>query len=159
MFKWFSAKCPVSDQDRDWIESSYQWLTEQFGLQTMLSSENVVPDDTFFPFAFDGTDACVRRMVHQVCVHMKIPKERFILKTFTEKNPEKFLHEGLSFYGGESSSGAAGYYSKRSGDLPVIALESSVCKDPELIVAVTAHELAHIHLLEDERLLPRTVFR
>ena len=73
---WFSPKCPVTDNEKAWVEHNLLWFLEQFGQQTFLDVNVILPTPAFFPDPFKGSEECVRRLVDRVCGYMQVAPHR-----------------------------------------------------------------------------------
>lgn len=82
---WFTTKCPVEADDKDWIEDSMLWLTEEFGPDTLRDVTVVLPTDDFFPEPFSDDEDDVQALVDRVCGYMGVNPERIELEFFTDE--------------------------------------------------------------------------
>ncbi|HKO97431.1 MAG TPA: hypothetical protein VJU86_10585 [Pyrinomonadaceae bacterium] len=147
---WFVPKCPVEAEDKAWIEESFLWLIEEFGVDTLRNAPVILPTNEFFPDEFNGDEEDVRAMVDRVCAYMDVDPDQVELKIFVDPNAQ--AGRGLPIF--ESSHGGpAGHYTKRQ-DKFRISLESSQLGDPTSLIATIAHELGHVRLLGEDRLDP-----
>jgi tetratricopeptide (TPR) repeat protein len=147
MFGWFRAKCPVSDDARQWIERRMSWLTEEFGRERLLKVRVVVPTAECFPAEYDGSYDAATTMFLQVCQYMEVPEERVALRFFSDDRPDFGSVVGLT-----RTNGAAGLYHEEEDGTATIWLQTRMLDDPMGVVATFAHELAHVHLLGDGRI-------
>ena len=143
---WFRPKCPVSAEEKDWIERRMGWLCEQFGRDRMRQSPVILPTVEFFPDPYHSTEADARLLMERVCGYMGIDPGRVSLGFYSEEEPD--LGEGFRMEG--HREGTAGLH--RGGERPEIWIESSRLDDPVALVATLAHELGHVHLLDDGRI-------
>ncbi len=146
--QWFTPKCPVEADDKEWIEDSMLWLTEEFGPDTLRDVTVVVPTDEFFPEPFSDDEDDIQVLVERVCGYMGVNPERIELEFFTDEMIE--LQRSLPAVEGPYG-GVAGHYQKRRGKF-VITLESSQTSEPMGLIATVAHELGHVRLLGEGRL-------
>jgi hypothetical protein len=143
---WFQSKCPVNAEEKAWIERRMVWLDEQFGRDRLLRFPVVLPTVEFFPDPYRGTEEDARAVHGRVCGYMGIDPGRVHLGFYSEKEPD--LGEGFRREG--RRQGTAGLH--RGGERPEIWIETSRLDDPAALVATLAHELGHVHLLDDGRL-------
>jgi len=62
---WFTPKCPVDKETREWIENAFGWLVDELGIETLRETTVVLPTEEFFPDVFDGSRSSIRKMVDQ----------------------------------------------------------------------------------------------
>jgi len=135
------AKCPVNDEEKNWIEDSMLWLSDKFGLQTLLNNDIILPLPEYFPDPFSGTKEWVQKLVNRICKYMNTDPSGIDVEIYSEKND--FLSEYLISYE-YSYNGTAGLYFKNDDKTrTVIAIESSKLDDPFGVVATIAHEIGH----------------
>ena len=132
MFDWFKPKCPISKDDKLWVESRLSWMADQFGLRSMLERKIILPTEDDFPEAFDGSDEYADMLFGRICGYMGVNRREVRFRTFDD--PAQKL----------SGGGAAGVYSGRD-----IWVERAKLQDQAGLAAVIAHELCH-HLLLDK---------
>ncbi len=143
-------KCPIPEDARRWVDYSLRWLLAQFECYDLLNAPVVLPDQEFFPDPFNGSEACVQRMLERVCGHMRVDPTRLELALFTERL--QWPSQLRLYVGGKSHQGAAGLYiDEEGGDRIVLAIETAQVKRPASLVATMAHELGHVLLLGDGR--------
>lgn len=125
------------------------WLREQFGPEPIRRAP-LDPASQLLPKKWDGSADAGVDLFQRMCAFMMVNPERLQLHFYSETE----THETDSAYGGEShSSGPAGlYYESRNDQRIVIALEQSALLRPASLVATICHELAHVHLLADQRI-------
>ena len=134
---------------RAWIGKSFLWFTKQFGQNTVRSVDAVTPTSEFFPDVYDGSDQAVEKLLDRVSGYMRVDPRRLDFLLFEDRAQVSDL---LPVYRSEHE-GAAGLFSRSDKDNRLIlGLEMSTLQNPEILVAVMAHELSHVHLLADKRL-------
>jgi hypothetical protein len=143
---WLGMKCPVRDSERDWIEGSLHWMVDQFG-QQVLRGPVVLPTSAYFPETFTGTVDDVRQVLAMVCAHMNVDVECIDFDFIDDDEHELVSNVPLAW----SSHNAAGHFEVRAGR-PVVAVASSVARDPVALVATISHELGHVRLLGEGRM-------
>ena len=52
---WFRPNCPVSVEEKAWIESRMSWLCEQFGRERAVQCPVILPTAEFFPDRYNRT--------------------------------------------------------------------------------------------------------
>src|SRR5207247_328009 len=121
---WSQPTCPVSPEQKRWIESRFEWLSFQFGRERLLESPVVLPTVAFFPDPYGGTEGDARLVMDRVCGYMRIDPGRIRLGFYSEQAPdlgEEFRVQGYR-------KGTAGLH--LAGDRPRIWIESSQLDDP-----------------------------
>ncbi len=147
MAGWFTTKCPVDAQQKTWIEHRMNWLCSQFGLEKLKNVQVILPTKEFFPDPFDGSEASFRRLLDRVCGYMGVDTQRIDMQLYADQHHDK-VAPGI--YVTSEGKGALGTYQK--GMRHMISIEVSTRADPLSMIATMAHELAHVHLLGDDRI-------
>ena len=149
----FSPKLPLNEKERLWVDEGFDRLETMLGRERLLEAKVVLPDAEHFPDAFDRSEASVETLVHRVCEFMQIDPTRIKLEIFPDEAEE--LREN-SLWSIQTNRPAGIYFGHESvmeeDGRAVIALKSSVLKDPVVLVATVAHELGHLILLGDRHL-------
>jgi tetratricopeptide (TPR) repeat protein len=145
MFGWLNSKskCPVTPEVRAWLEGRVAWIAREFGVER-LRDELVLPNNDFFPDEYVGTEDDVRRLFAQVCEYMGVDPSRIDLRFYKIGDRRALTHL-------DDWADTAGLYQDRDGRA-VVQVEQSQFAEPLKLVAVFAHELAHVHLHGDRRL-------
>jgi len=158
---WFSPKLPVDDAERLWIDEGFRRLEKMLGRSRLLEATVILPDDEHFPDSYDKTPAAAEKLFQRICAYMQVDRSRIDLDVFPDETEE--LREILPYWSG-NSNGCAGLYAAtepseqkrpREDEHMLIALKSSLLKDPLPLVATIAHELGHVILLGG-KLMDRT---
>lgn len=147
---WFTPKCPVDDETREWIENAFDWLIEELGIDTLRSVEVILPTDDHFPDVYDGSRPTIRKMLERVCVYMDVDPLLIDLRFFENEDNAR-LHQLVA--DGAARNHAIGTYQVGDGKHR-ISLDTSQAPDPQTLVATIAHELGHVILIGENRLDP-----
>ena len=147
MFGWFRPTCPVDPQAKDWIENRLQWLADEFGLDVFTRRAPILPLEEFFPDEYDASDESVRVLLDRVCRYMDADPALVELELFTDPNAVWLVNDRGQYLPHE-----AGVYDEQS-HTTVIHLETSQLDNPMDLVGTMAHELAHLRLLGERRIL------
>lgn len=147
MFGWFRPSCPVDSHAKRWIEHRLQWLADEFGHDVFARRALVLPLAEFFPDKYDASHASAHVLLKQVCRYMDADPARVILKFYAD-NAKIWLIDNR----GDAISRPAGLYQERAG-YTLIQLEESQLHDPMTLVGTMAHELAHLRLLGERRIV------
>ncbi|MDX6235772.1 MAG: hypothetical protein QOG10_587 [Kribbellaceae bacterium] len=145
---WRKPKCPVRGEEQLWIEESLDWFVDQFGEQAMRRPA-VLPQASFFPAGYTGSDDDVRAVFAKVCALLEVPPERVVLELEPEEPHELRDFVPMSY----SSKYAAGHWQQRDGST-VVTVRLDQARDPVALVATIAHELGHERLLGESRIDP-----
>jgi hypothetical protein len=147
---WFAPKCPLDPDSKQWIESAFEWLIEEFGVEVIRTTAVVLPTDEFFPDTFDGSQDSIRKMVSRVSEYMDVDPTHLTIK-FHRNDDADQIHPLAA--DGETRGHALGSYTLRHGK-HTISLDLSQASNPETMVATIAHELGHVILQGENRLDP-----
>ena len=143
-------RCPVTPDDRLWIENSFAWFDEQFGGRILRSGPVVLPDSSCFPAPYSPDAEGVNDLLERVCDWMDVDRGSILLDIY-DSGEDRF--PGMA---GGPSEGAAGHMVW--DDVIrcwVIGVAAKMLPDPMAVVAVLAHELSHVHLFGFGRVDPR----
>lgn len=144
MFSWLSGKprCPIRREEKDWIESRFSWLTEQFGIQRLRSSTIVLPTADFWPEEYDGTENELHDLMCRVAFFMQIDPETLELG-FYEEGHQPF--EPVSSHRSVEDS-------TRTEERFLVSLDGGSIHDPVSVATTLIHELGHVLLVGQNRL-------
>ncbi|HUR47838.1 MAG TPA: hypothetical protein VMZ27_18280 [Candidatus Saccharimonadales bacterium] len=108
------------------------------------------PTSQLLPKRWDGSYEAGEDLLLRLCGFMQVDPKRLHLAFYSKSDS----HEEDSAFGGEwQSSGPAGLYHDPKGQKKlVIALEKSGLLRPASLAATICDELAHVHLLADQRI-------
>jgi hypothetical protein len=152
----FAPKLPVSDDERLWVDEAFGRLEKMLGRARMLDARVVLPDAEHFPDPYDGTPATAGKLFERMCEYLRVDRARAELEIFPDETDE--LRAILPYWSG-GSPGCAGLYihdtteavnRKRGAEdmrRMLVALRSTLLKDPVPLVATIAHELGHVILI------------
>ena len=149
----FSPKLPVTDEQRVWVDNGFRLLERLLGRHRMLEAKVVEPTAEDFPDPYDKTPEAVERLFSRVCAYMRVDRGSIKLEVFPDETEE--LRDLLPAWsaGGQSPAGVYLHAHQRESqtgdddDRMVVAIRSSIVKEPLSLVATVAHELGHVILL------------
>jgi hypothetical protein len=145
-------KLPVSPTQQEWIETSFLVLTDLFGLEWVRSAPLVLPTEQFFPRKWEASEEWASFAFGCVCTLMRVQRDRVEL-VFVADTWDELRKEGIEI---APVKGAAGSYLKvgttEGPSLAQVQIRRSMMEDPESMIAVMAHELAHVLLLGDGKI-------
>lgn len=148
MFGWLKIKSSLTPEQVRWLDERFEWLRNEFG-ERRLGGPVITPTAEFFPDLYRGTHDDAEKMFDRVCDLMGVERSRVKLKLFRDSKAD-IVH---SSYSGAPRGYAAGVYDEHEEAIN-IWLETTRLDEPESVVAVLSHELAHVHLLGDRRCSP-----
>jgi hypothetical protein len=139
------TELPVNEEEKEWIEQSFQWLLENFGKDTFLKHKTILPETTFFPDKYDGSEHAVDLVVKRVCGYMDVNPNQFEVEFLVDR-PELTSEPLL---GDRNYSGAAGLYIAKDTEetQKKVVLNVALFQNPTRLVGTIAHELGHVILL------------
>jgi hypothetical protein len=147
----FSAKLPITDEERVWVDQGFYRLEKLLGRKRMLQAKVVLPTPDDFPDQYDNSRVRAERLFVRSCKYMQVDRNRLTLEIFSDETEE--LREIVPHWHG-GSSGCAGFYApdgqdreEAGGRQGFVAIRRTHLKDPLCLVAVMAHELGHVILL------------
>jgi len=134
--------CPVEEDARIWLEKSFLFLLNLFGKDNTQKRTVLTPNSIDFPIRYDGSEESALQTLEIIANQMEVPIEQITLdfyddtiRQITEGNPG-----GL-------------YWGKGENGKFEISLVRKLLDEPENMVATLAHEVAHIKLLGEDRLM------
>jgi hypothetical protein len=150
----FSPKLPVSEEQRQWVNNGFRRLESLLGRRRMLEARVIEPTAEDFPDAYHRTPEALETLFSRVCTYMRVDRSAVKLEVFPDETEE--LRQMLPSWSGRGGKGAAGLYlhalqqghgSENPETGMVVAIRSTMLKDPMSLVATVAHELGHVILL------------
>jgi Peptidase family M48 len=133
--------CPVKEVERIWIERSFLTLLTFFGEENTLTRQVLLPVTKDFPIKYDGSERAAFETLKVIARQMEVPIDRIQLDFFDEQL--RSITDG---------SPGGFYYGKGENDKFEISIVRTLLDEPEDMVAVLAHETAHIKLLGENRI-------
>jgi hypothetical protein len=149
-------KLPISDQERRWVDEGFRRLEKMLGRRRMLDAQVILPTLEYFPDPYDNNPEAAEKLLQRVCGYMRVTRSRIEFEIFPDETEE--LREILPSWSDSSGKFTAGLYvpdERKDGDMQggsepegsVVAIRSTLLKDPLSLVATVAHELGHVILL------------
>ena len=148
---WFTPKCPVDSEAKEWIENAFNWLVEEVGPDVPRDVDVVLPTEEYFPDPYDGGRTSIRRMAERVCDYMDVDPKSIELQFFDSEDDQHIHPLAVEE---KTRSHDLGAYLKRRDGRQVIRLDVNQSRNPQMMVATIAHELAHAILIGEDRLDP-----
>jgi hypothetical protein len=146
--RWSKPKCPVRAEEQLWIEESLDWFVSEFGEEALLRPV-LVPQASFFPAGYAGSEDDVRAVFASVCARLEVPPSRLLLEFEPEEAEDLLEFIPINHAG----TAAAGHWQVRDGST-VVTIQLAQAREPVALVATIAHELGHERLLGESRIDP-----
>ena len=152
MLEWlFKPSCPCDPAAKAWVEERLDWLAEEFDDSAFSGRRILLPIPAFFPDAYDGSKKAVRKLLNRVCDYMDVVPDLVDLEFVADVGKIWLVNEA-----GHYLPGAAGTYEEGESKF-IIRIYKSGLDHPMGLVGTIAHELAHVRLLGESRIM-REVF-
>jgi hypothetical protein len=127
---------PLNEERRLSIDDAFAYLQELFGKDILKNKPVRTIDDPLLSIKVKYTED-IYELAQNIAQIMDIAPEKIVLDFFNENE----YHEAAGLYKGKDDEG---FYH--------VALLNSIYTDVEKLIAVIAHEFAHIKLLGEERM-------
>lgn len=156
MFNWFRKnKLPITQDDKIWVDKNIEWLKEVFGIEKFNAIQTIRPNSDFFDYKFTGEQKDAEYVLYKVINWMSVLNKNIKLEFITDGSMESgdgtiLVNPAAGIR--NSWSGAAGTYRIEKG-VTIISIDLKTLKDPEKLIAVMSHELAHELLLGEGRIV------
>jgi len=154
MFKLFGSKKPqlvITEADKTWIEENIIWFIEIFGFDVIQDRPFILPASDLFPYNDLSQRDQFQQLFEQVCSYWNINPEQIDISIFDNIEKQRWIQ----FAQHTSRQAANGLFSDISANGNVrykIELAKSNEANPQLMVTVIAHELAHVKLLGENHI-------
>jgi len=147
MFGLFEKKHKpsITPQDKDWIEDNIAWFIEVFGLDKA-SQPFIPPTVDNFPYDDLKNPEQFQRLFEQVCKYWDLDPNEIVVKFFDDITSKQWT---TWVSNGKTSDPIGLYYKSYSPEEKPFTIELALSNfaDHQLLIAVMAHELAHVKLL------------
>jgi len=143
----FPPSCPCDPAAKAWVEERLQWLSEEFDDHAFNGRPLVLPTADFFPDPYDGSKRAVRALLDQVCGYMDVVPALVSLKFVSDAGKIWLVNES-----GQYLPHAAGTYEEGERKFN-IRIDKTELGEAMGLVGTMAHELAHVRLLGESRIM------
>jgi hypothetical protein len=151
MLEWlFPPSCPCDSAAKAWVEERLEWLNEEFDDHAFNGRPLVLPTPEFFPDPYDGSKRAARTLLDRVCGYMDVAPATVTLKFIADANKLWLVNAA-----GDYVPHQAGTYEEGARKF-IIRIAESGLSEPMGLVGTMAHELAHVRLLGESRILRDT---
>jgi len=148
MLGWlFKPSCPCDPAAKAWVEERLEWLTAEFDDSAFSGRRIVLPTPEFFPDPYDGSKKAVRILLDRVCGYMGVVPDLVAMKLVADAGKIWLVNEA-----GQYLPGAAGTYAEGARKF-IVRIDKTGLDDPMGLVGTVAHELAHVRLLGEGRIM------
>ena len=151
MFWKRKPKCPITEEDREYVEGWYDALIKDYGFDHFTSIGTKTPTKNFYDINFTGIEQdaidVVERTKHWMAIDEENIKIDFFSDHIIESSDGEILSTPAAGIDGKWSS-AAGIYKQNEEEI-VISFERSQLKNPISLIATAAHELTHFILIKE----------
>lgn len=146
IFKQKTFKHTVTIEDKEWIENNIIWFIEVFGFSKQKERPFILPSPDTFPFRNLKDSDQFRQLFEQLCTYWELNPNEINVKFFddigskqwTNLAPEGSILEPLGQYYKP--------YTRQEKQFNIHLAKSNL-DHLQLLIAVLAHELAHVKLL------------
>ncbi len=146
IFKKETHRPTITPEDKDWVEKSFSWFIETFGLDKLKDTPFILPTLDNFPYENLKDDQQFQKLFEQLCNYWDVNPNEINVKFFDD-----FASKQWTTWVPHGKWKEAGglYFQEYTLDEKRfnIQLAKSNLNNPQLLVAVLAHELAHVKLL------------
>ncbi len=143
MFWKRKAKCPVTEEDKVWVEEKLDWFQTNF--IDVCEQPTFTPTKKYFPYDFRGTEEDAEFILDILGDYFQLNTRRIYLDFYDQSHTD--LGMGMSTQ--RESKGAVGLY-LQDGEENSILIEVGQLKDTTSLIATIAHELSHYLIMEEK---------
>ena len=136
----FTQSCPVSEEERRWIERTITRLIKLYGKERFFKTRMFLPDYAGFPRPYANTEGYATAVFEEICAIMDIDTDDVDLE-FGEASPDGDMDV---FDDDMPYRQVPGFYTPAFDQ--VVTLNLRLLQGFDRLVAVTAHELSHVSL-------------
>jgi tetratricopeptide (TPR) repeat protein len=146
LFKQKSFKPTVTAGDKDWVEKNILWFIEAFGLAKLKERPFILPTPDTFPYSDLKDSDQFHKLFEQLCACWEVNPGEIDVKFFDDIKSKEWTN--LAPQGPTTEPLGLYYrpYTKEEKRFRINVAKSNL-GHPQLLVAVIAHELAHVKLL------------
>ena len=105
----FSAKLPVNEDERQWIDEAFDRLKRMLGAQRMSQAYVVLPTAEHFPDPYTRSEACAELLFRRICSYMRVDRGSIDFEVFPDELEEL---SKIVPYWSTNSGGCAGLYTR-----------------------------------------------
>ncbi|OAV45126.1 hypothetical protein [Lewinella sp. 4G2] len=143
MFWKRKPKCPITEQDRLWIEEKLKWINLNF--INLQKQPTFLLNSQYFPVEFDGTYESAEETLNILCDYFQISSHRIKFGIYKDDPNEPRSKIIVNRDGG----GSAGLY-YQDDNIGNILLEEKELLNPTSMISTLSHELSHYVIMEEK---------
>ena len=144
MFWKRKPKCPITKEDKAWVENYLNWLD-----QNVVKLENqptILPTKKYFDWEFKGKTKDADFVLYKVGEYFGVNTDNIKLGFYNEGASK--LDSSMAI---RKEKGTAGLFVQKGNHFSIL-IEAQQLKRPDSLIAVMAHELSHYVLAGKRRL-------
>lgn len=147
MFWSKKVRCPITFEDKQWVEESLTWMVNVFGKDKLLEKKTVLPTKQQFGKELNGSRGDAEYLLEYLLNIMDIEGKDIRLSYY--QNPRQIeFSEGLTTVRGDYDLSLGRYVEYDDGRIEIL-IEEELLRNPISLIATLGHELAHVKLLSD----------
>jgi predicted Zn-dependent protease len=150
MFGLFGKKkylSTVTPGDKEWIEKNIIWFIEVFGFERLKAMPFISPGKENFPYDNLKDPQQFKQLFEQLCNYWDLNPKEIRVKCFDDIKSKQWTTAGAPVGPTNEPGGIYNQIHTREEKRFSIQLAKSNLENPELLIAVISHELAHVKLL------------
>ena len=140
MFWNRNPKCPIIEEDKEWVETHLDWIDQN--VVRLVDQQTILPTRDYFDWEFNGDEKDAAFLLRKVGAYYGINTDSIDLDFYSEESIE--LDRGLITQR-EDSKGTAGLYVQRGENFSIF-IEVQQLARPQSLIATLSHELSHFIL-------------
>jgi len=154
MFEWFKIGSGVTPEFEEWSIKWFNWLKKEFGRRHILQYPVILPHE-HFPVQFNGSEDSAQKTLEIVAHDFKLKTKKLELRFYSQQTGEFYDGRGKEILLEDDPFGFSSgqYHGRNDNGKFEIWLETSLLEKPEDLIATIAHELSHVKLLGENRLI------
>ena len=141
MFWKRKDKCPITIEDKEWLERQLGWLNEN--IVNLKEQSTILPTKKYFNWQFTGIEKDAEFVLKKVGEYCNVNTDEIKLQFYSEEPIE--LDRGTVTQQ-LPGTGTAGVFVQEDGAFSIF-IEVQQLKKPNSLIATVAHELSHYVLL------------
>lgn len=145
-------KILLNKKEIDWITNCFEWIKQEFGIETILNAEIIIPDNNNIPVKINSSEKSIKELVDFIAERMQIEKDSIEIHFYNQSTMDLGGNLFTKYEDEKYSSGV--YWGKNENGKYEISLELSQfkIKNKTKLIATIAHELSHVKLLGEKRI-------